>query len=255
MTRSPLFYPLNRGMDADAGGAADLQTDVMRFMAILSLCLVAIFALVQSIPLAPTPVPQAPEETAPETPPLPDAAVAAEPAAQTVGKAVELVRPERKPLPPTEPPVALQRPKPVPMPESRQATPAAPTPAVSDPAPPAQEGFTLRFESDAALTRLVARDVVGLYALTSAKAKRMNVNRGEPGFWPASAPSRVHEMDETTVPANVIDAYHRSGGGTASVKWGVTLPASMSQELDRFLREHRGGALIIGADGRLRMER
>jgi len=54
MTRSPLFYPLNRGMDADAGGVADLQTDVMRFMAILSLCLVAIFALVQSIPLAPT---------------------------------------------------------------------------------------------------------------------------------------------------------------------------------------------------------
>ncbi len=54
MTRSPLFYPLNRGMDAEAGGAADLQTDVMRFMAILSLCLVAIFALVQSIPLAPT---------------------------------------------------------------------------------------------------------------------------------------------------------------------------------------------------------
>ena len=45
MTRSPLFYPLNRGMDAEAGGAADLQTDVMRFMAILSLCLVAIFAL------------------------------------------------------------------------------------------------------------------------------------------------------------------------------------------------------------------
>ena len=40
VSRSPLFYPLNRGMDADAGGAADLQTDVMRFMAILSLCLV-----------------------------------------------------------------------------------------------------------------------------------------------------------------------------------------------------------------------
>ena len=30
-----------------------LQADVMRFMAIISMCLVAIFALVQSIPLAP----------------------------------------------------------------------------------------------------------------------------------------------------------------------------------------------------------
>ncbi len=55
MSRSPLFYPLNRG-DADAGGAGDLQTDIMRFMAILALCLVAIFALVQSIPLIPEPV-------------------------------------------------------------------------------------------------------------------------------------------------------------------------------------------------------
>ena len=53
MTRSPLFYALNRGADGDAGGVADLQTDVMRFMAIISLCLMAIFALVQSIPLAP----------------------------------------------------------------------------------------------------------------------------------------------------------------------------------------------------------
>ncbi|MGB5627778.1 MAG: hypothetical protein WBM57_00300, partial [Woeseiaceae bacterium] len=63
MTRSPLAYPLNRSADMDVGGAADLQTDIMRFMAILSLCLVAIFALVQSIPL--TPVEHVPGETAP----------------------------------------------------------------------------------------------------------------------------------------------------------------------------------------------
>ena len=61
MSRSPLFYPLNRGMDAEAGGIADLQTDVMRFIAILCLCLVAIFALVQSIPLMPTYVESPPQ--------------------------------------------------------------------------------------------------------------------------------------------------------------------------------------------------
>ena len=60
-----------RGMDNEAGGAADLQTDVMRFMAILSLCLVAIFALVQSLPLVqtespPTPLPE-PEPQVPVT--------------------------------------------------------------------------------------------------------------------------------------------------------------------------------------------
>ena len=51
MRRVP--HPMYRAAEADGGGAADLQTDVMRFMAILSLCLVAIFALVQSLPLAP----------------------------------------------------------------------------------------------------------------------------------------------------------------------------------------------------------
>ena len=63
--RSPLFYPLNRGMDAEAGGAAELQTDVMRFMAIISMCLVAIFAIVQSIPLAPAVNPVPPTASAP----------------------------------------------------------------------------------------------------------------------------------------------------------------------------------------------
>ena len=59
MSRSPLAYPLTRSADTDVGGAADLQTDVMRFMAILALCLVAIFALVQSIPLTPAePLPE-----------------------------------------------------------------------------------------------------------------------------------------------------------------------------------------------------
>jgi len=72
MSRSPLFYPLNRGMDAEAGGVADLQTDVMRFIAILALCLVAIFALVQSIPLMPTlPVPPVQQvETKQAAPPV-----------------------------------------------------------------------------------------------------------------------------------------------------------------------------------------
>ena len=70
MTRSPLFYPMHRG-DTDAGGAADLQTDIMRFMAILALCLVAIFALVQSIPLVPEPQTQPQAAAAPPPPPAP----------------------------------------------------------------------------------------------------------------------------------------------------------------------------------------
>ncbi len=228
MSRSPLFYPLSRGMDAEAGGVADLQTDVMRFMAILALCLVAIFALVQSIPLLPTPV-EPPEVEAD--------------AAQSAIPEPEIIEP---------PPTQLELPLPAPpKPELAKPQPAPPEPVP----PPAPQGFTLRFETDLALTRLVARNEVGLYAITAEKSLRMNVNRGEFGFWAASVPNQFHEMDETTVPDDVLSALRRAGSVKSSdVKWGVTLPTKMRQQLNGLLSEYDGGALVIGADGSLRLE-
>ena len=230
--RSPLFYPLNRGMDAEAGGVAELQTDVMRFMAILALCLMAIFALVQSIPLSPTPVEPVAVEV--ETPPAKE----------------------------TKPPVITRpaAPKPtqleLPLPALTRPKPAEPQPAPPEPvSPPASQGFTLRFETDMALTRLVARNEVGLYAITPEKSLRMNVNRGKFGFWAASVPNQFHEMDETTVPDEVLNALRRASSVKSSdVKWGVTLPTKMRQQLNGFLSEFEGGSLVIGADGSLRRE-
>lgn len=259
MTRSPLFYPLNRGMDADAGGAADLQTDVMRFMAILSLCLVAIFALVQSIPLAPVTSETKPEP-APQAPPTEQAVEPVE-APTTAGppepKAVTLTRPAPVRRPPEPAPVTLQRPAPKSLAASAQPTRTAESPAptpVSTPAEP-REGFTLQFESDVALTRLVARNVVNLYAIAPQKTERMSINRGEISFWPAAVPQQFHEMDMSTVPATVVDAWRRRGSAPAgTIKWGVTIPADMSVDLNRYLAERSGGALIISADGALRLE-
>ena len=267
MTRSPLFYPLNRGMDAEAGGIADLQTDVMRFIAILALCLVAIFALVQSIPLTPTviepPAAQAPQAdlsrtTAPEL-------VTAEPI---------IMAQEPPPVAEEEKPLIITRPAPQRIPFERAPleiieetipTQAAETsvpaeerlePAVSEPTPPStSQGFTLRFETDLALTRLVARNEVGLYAITPEKSLRMNVNRGALSFWAASVPNQFHEMDGATVPDNVLSALRRAGSvKTSDVKWGVTLPPNMRQQLDRFLSETNGGELVINGDGSLRLE-
>ena len=239
MTRSPLFYPLNRGMDAEAGGAADLQTDVMRFMAILSLCLVAIFALVQSIPLAPSAeerpaIRQASEseivETPVEQPPSPERVVTPE-------REIKLTRPQPRKLAP--PPA--------------QAIASVETAPVE--ADPPQEGFTLRFEDDIALTRLVARNEVGLYAIFPEKSFRMNVNRGQMSFWPASVPQQFHEMDVATVPKPVVDALQRSNGLRAQgLQWGVTIPSGTARQLDQYLREATGGELIIDADGDLRLE-
>ncbi len=53
---------------SDADTSETLQSDVMRFIAILALCLVAIFTLVQSLPLRPLAEPEA-AQPATETPP------------------------------------------------------------------------------------------------------------------------------------------------------------------------------------------
>ena len=261
MNRSPLFYPMARGMDAEAGGAADLQTDVMRFMAILSMCLVAIFALVQSIPMAPVPV-----ETPVSHPESPPATIEAPPVAEPD---IELVRPapvriEAAPVAR----VALQRPAPAKAgkrvtqdPGDFGNRPAARASVESPSVPPAAthevpKGFTLRFASDAVLTGLVARQVVGLYAIAPGKAHRLAVDGSKLSFWTASAPGRVHEMDASTVPADVIAAYRRTSPETLSgVRWGVSLPAAMSRQLSEYLATEEGGALIIGQDGTLSLDR
>jgi len=293
MNRSPLYYPLSRGGDLDAGGAADLQTDIMRFMAILALCLVAIFALVQSIPLEPVtnvaaPSPMAEPEPAalitapPVTPtPKPEARTPKEVPAQQApkrrrvpGQAVEQpLKTAAQQLPPAAPasqdlPKAPTSQLPAAIPRPTPAPPPAPPVEVSPPVPsvpsaqaasqaPAEEGFTLRFASDLALTRLVVRNAVGLYAINPGQSLRMSMNRGTYTFWPASVPNQYHEMEPGTVPASVVAALRRSGslGLAPDVKWGVTLPNAMSRQLDQYLADYAAGALVIGEDGELRLER
>ena len=216
MSRSPLAYPLNRAADTDVGGAADLQTDVMRFMAILALCLVAIFALVQSIPLTPSPAEAVPD-----------------PAPEPVVEAV--VAPRAEPLETVEPPG--------PVAEAEAAPPA-----------PEEPGFVLRFASDAALMRAVAAHHVGVYAIEPGRSRRMTVSNSSISFWDASTPNTFHEMETATVPGAVVAALSKTGAAPASVRWGVTLPGAMTAELDALMQEHDGGSLIIGASGHIHWE-
>ncbi len=260
MIRSPFAYRMMRP-DGD-GGVADLQTDVMRFMAILALCLVAIFALVQSLQASlpataktetvPPPAPPVPTglESPPDNPPQRTAATPAENKTRTRLEAEPAARPVvlRRPSPRRSIPV-LATSKPEPEPESYN-------PPVEVSAP-AAEGFSLRFESDFALTRLVASGQVGLYAINDGRARRMTVRDGTISFWDASTPKRFHEMDAATVPPVVVESLARSGADTTKTGWGVTLPDKLRRELDEILRAHRGGdrggELIIGADGELRI--
>ncbi len=274
MSRSPLAYPLTRGIDADSGGAADLQTDIMRFMAILALCLVAIFALVQSIPLAPEPlpVPQVAEQIEPapvqQSPAEPVVADVVEPPVEAppAEEQIVLTRPQWVSTFQPRTTAELTRPEPVPerIPETRPEpvaaavdpapVSAAPTAPAPTPAPQEQEGFTLRFESDLALTRLVASGQVGFYAIESGRARRMSVSESRISFWDASTPGSFHEMESTTVPRPVVDALQRAGADASVVDWGVTLPGGLRSQLDALMREHSGGSLVIRGSGVLELE-
>lgn len=233
MSRSPLAYPLTRGIDGDSGGAADLQTDVMRFMAILGLCLVAIFALVQSLPM----------EATPETKATPEPQPALVPGAVIKRAAIPAATPKPVSEPEPEKSVALTRPERV-----------SPMPAVTQVPEPAKDGFTLRFESDLALTRLVATGQVGFYAIDAGRAQRMMVSDSRVSFWDASTPNTFHEMEAGTVPQAVVAALSRSGVNAHGVNWGVTLPGKLRTQLDALMRQNSSGALVIRADGSMQLE-
>ena len=256
--RSPLAYPLNRSADMDGGGAADLQTDIMRFMAILSLCLVAIFALVQSIPLTPTAqVPaQAPAPQIAEPAPIPPAEPTIDVPALPVRTVQVNAQPTKTNVPEPEQ-IALTRPKWVPKPPATRTAPVpAATPVLQPPPVKAPDpiGFTLRFESDAALMRAIAAGQVRLYAISGSRAQRMAVSESRISFWDASTPNTFHEMETTTVPPAVIDAHKRSGAASQDVNWGVTLPGKLKSQLDALMQAHTGGSLIISADTNIHWE-
>lgn len=244
-------YSYGRGFDHDGGSAADLQTDVMRFMAIISLCLVAIFALVQSLPLDRTIV----RPSAPSAPQAPAEVVVARDAPTAV--------PEKPPVEPSQKtevkPIKLPPAPAYSLPEADSAEPiplastAAPVPSAA-PAPPSpsQDGFILRFESDRALFRLLERRTISLYAMNDSETFRLQVSGGATTFWSSAKPRQFHEMDESTVPPSVVASLKRVTD--PRVTWGVTLPPALSSRLNEYLNSHSGGTLIIGQSGELRLE-
>lgn len=241
MSRHPWTSSRSPGAFSDEGGMERLETDVMRFMAILAFCLVAIFALVQSAPR-----PAQTEKVPKVAKVVPEAAVA-EPASvpQQVAKVPKVV-PDAAPNP---------------TPDAAQAVPAAPP--APDPRPRPEtgpetepdKGFSLRFASDAALVGLVERDEVALYAFARDRVWRFMIVDGRPTFRTADSPGGVHEMMPGTVPVAVLAGLRRSvvlpPGG---LRWGVTLPPPTAAALHRVVAASDGGELVIDADGFLRLE-
>lgn len=255
------------GSDPGAPSASDaeLQTDVMRFFAILAICVIALTSLVETVEdrqSSEQPTLAAPdrgesagvqkarverETTAPELvereraepqAAASDPGLAAAPYAARVAAERVPPRPDSRPLAPVR--TAANSPR-----TTVDGTTAAqpPNAAAGPPSP------SLRFASPAAMLRLVANRQIEVFARTDAGSFRLST--GGRRFLPASLPSELYLMAPDTVPADLVGALATAAGSGAGATWGVSLAPPIQARLTRALDNGVSGLLLIDAAGRV----
>ena len=129
------------------------------------------------------------------------------------------------------------------------------TPPAPVPSRPAKKGFTLRFASDTALETLIARKKVYFFALAGQKAWQLKLANGRPVYMAAKTPSKIYEMETTTVPANYAAVFSRqvAAFGRDTVTWGVTIPDQTAAAINRLIQKSEGGELVIMPDGEVKL--
>jgi hypothetical protein len=228
-----------------------LQTDVMRFFGIMCLCLMAIFALVKALPLAP------PADRPTIAEPVDLKAAAASLKKQIAALKDKLAEAQSQlniataAAKQSSTQAAREAKSELDQSHHQQQEPQKNQPE-SPPTPaPVRKGFTLRFASDAALETLISRDNVNFYALTATKAWQLSLSGGSPAFIPVKLPPKIYEMETATVPANYVTVFHRqvAAFGQNTLTWGVTLPPPISASINHLIKDREGGDLVIMPDG------
>lgn len=246
---------------------ASLQTDVMRFMAIVAFCLVAILAVVRNVDAPPelkpvetvTAVVQDAAEPEPATPPTPATKLpepaplpepeflsALEPVAKNEGTPVAESQPQAQP-----------QPDPGPEPETEvfaepvadipdRSTPIVreenPSPPVEAPREPPEPGLSLRFVSNQDFLRLVNRGAVQVLAFKNSDYYILN---SAYRFVASKPPRQFHELDASTIPPLLKQTLAESMRAEDDWQWGVVLPSGISQQIQTHLRANRHGELRI----------
>jgi len=275
------------GSDIDA-----LQTDVMRFMAIIGLCLMAVFALVQSIPEREAVKPVQPSRVAVVRPALQQEnlqqirqRILQKKRAQQLQAELDALKSEKDQTQQILA-VAQQRYeqvtgqiqqareardrreiKGIKLPPQQADKPASekppPVPEASPAAKPVpdKQGFTLRFASAAALDRLITAGSVSLYGMDGQQAWRLSMEAGRPAVARASLPGWFHEMSAATVPAHYIRSLDNAadGPGQVAIVWGVQLPSATKAAItarveQQQMQGEQGGTLVIRDNGQVALE-
>ena len=283
-----MYYRPGQSMTFDSDG---LQADVMRFMAIIAFCLIAILALVKNvepplpaqeiekIPEFMPPVEQAQSETFvphPALEPMPDLSPVfdakpvrvpieiAEPAAPLSEAEVATVYKQQpqalfQEQPQTfyeEPPQALEEPQP-----SYEETPRV----LEEPQPFSEEtpqtayeeqpqALALRFATDDVFVALISTKKIQLFARTDDKYYLMGANFG---VTPASAAGALYDLLPDSIPRKISRIFNRVISADGYL---VALPGDMQSELNRYLRDmsgdsQSGGTLVIHRNGHISYEK
>jgi hypothetical protein len=218
-----------------AGDSESLQADVMRFMAIIAFCLIAILALVRNTepvdpsPSAPKPLVIEPEPVfEPPEPPI-----------------VEIRVEAPDPLPVIAAEEAVSTPAPELQPEETVASVEAPPSPVSDP-DPEEEGLTLRFASDGDFLRLIARGDIRVYAFQESDVLARSESYR---FLDTAAPGQVYELLPPSIPDLILEALKQARPDTDGYRWGIALPGRISNQIEQHLSQVSRGELVIDRYG------
>ena len=246
-----------------------LQTDVMRFMAIIAFCLIAILALVRNVEPSAEIEPSATNEPSatlePSAPATAELAAPAPTVANAVPevvaapplKALEPIRPlpEDKPLSGTQkktkritaapPDIAAAPPASYKEPPASYEEPSASyeEPSASD---EEEKGLSLRFASDRDFMRLVAKGDIQVYAFKAEDVLSLDRTFH---FLEAPAPDRVYELLPETIPALMAGALHSERTDTGGYVWGIRMPQRLERRIRAFIDKGATGQLIINRYG------
>jgi len=233
-----------------------LQADVMRFMAIIAFCLIAILALVKDLEPASDAMQENAERKDLKNP--------------VVMKLVEPVQDKKIVLPVPvmvmeEPEAKLARPinriKSVDLPEPPVLKKEKPLVSLTGPEPVQQEssaqqqensaekqvetGLQLRFASDRVFLSLIAAGKIQVYQQSVLGLRSLT-----PGFQVRSGgPSgTVYQLMEQSVPMKVVSIFRPS---VESATYLVGLPAATSQQIQAQVNTTIGGTLVIQKNGKV----
>jgi len=232
---------MNRNSPLHGLDGESLQTDVMRFMAIIAFCLIAILSLVRDVESQSTSTVENVEEQVVESPRLmvQQHRPSLEPLAELSEPELEQVL---ESVPAEEPPIVELEVNPKPEPVVTKTTSLI--------AHPEAAGLILRFVSDSDFLRLIAKGDVQVYAFQEREFLALGQNYE---FYEAPAPKQVYEVLPETIPS-LIDAAleKRKHQSAVNFKWGISLPERVERQIQRYLNTVSTGQLLIDRYGEVR---